>query len=229
MTFPGYTTEALEFLAALPERDPDWFKANKADYQRLIVEPTKELVVDLGEQLAAHSPGIEAQPKTNGSIAPINNDLRFNPDAPPYKDHLMLRFWEGPTKKTAPMLMVHISPSRVGFASGIMPPDVAAWREVIDGDAGAEIAAAVAGLAKATKADVVGPALKKVPAPYDADHPRADLLRHKALQVRWIEPAPASIAKPSFVGWVTRRLERALPLHQALVGAFGQDRAAGAA
>ncbi|MFT4595826.1 MAG: hypothetical protein ACI9TF_000063 [Paracrocinitomix sp.] len=41
----------------------------------------------------------EAQPKTNGSIAPIKNDLRSSPDASPYKDHLMFRFWEGPVKQ----------------------------------------------------------------------------------------------------------------------------------
>ena len=221
MTFAGYDTEAFDFLAALPGRDPEWFKANKPDYQRLIVEPTKALVVDLGERLQATAPDIEAQPKTNGSIAPINNDLRFNPDAAPYKDHLMLRFWEGSPKKTAPTLMVHLSPERVGFASGFVPADVDRWREVIAGDDGEELAASIAALAKAKKADVVGQELKKVPAPYDADHPRADLLRHKALQIRWIEPLPASATKPGFVGWLTRRLEAAMPVHRSLVDAFG--------
>ena len=221
MTFPGYDHEALDFLGALPSRDPEWFKANKADYQRLLVEPTKALVVELGEHLQASAPGLEAQPKTNGSIAPINNDLRFNPDAAPYKDHLMLRFWEGAAKKTAPTLMVHIGTDRVGFATGLMPADVNRWREVIASDDGDALATAIAKLAKAKKADVVGQELKKVPAPYAADHPRADLLRHKALQIRWIEAMPASVAKPAFVGWVARRLEAAMPVHRALVDAFG--------
>lgn len=221
MTFPGYDREALDFLEALPTRNPDWFKANKADYQRLIVEPTKALVVDLGEQLQASAPNIEAQPKTNGSIAPINNDLRFNPDGSPYKDHLMLRFWEGAPKKTAPTLMLRFGADGAGFATGFMPDDVNRWREVIAGDSGAELAAAIDKLAKAKKADVVGQELKKVPAPYPADHPRADLLRHKALQIRWLEPLPASATKPAFVGWVARRLEAAMPVHRALVDAFG--------
>jgi uncharacterized protein (TIGR02453 family) len=220
MTFRGYTPRALDFLGSLPKRDPEWFKANKADYQQLIVEPTKALVVDLGEHLQNIAPDIEAQPKTNGSIAPINNDLRFNPDAAPYKDHLMLRFWEGAPKKTAPTLMVHIGTDRVGFATAVIPADVNRWRELIDSDDGEALAAAVGKLAKAKKAEVIGQELKKVPAPYDAGHPRADLLRHKALQVRWIEPMPASVAKPAFVGWVGRRLEAAMPVHRALVDAF---------
>jgi uncharacterized protein (TIGR02453 family) len=220
MTFPGYNREALDFLAALPSRDPEWFKANKSDYQRLIVEPTKALVVDLGGQLQSSAPGIVAEPKTNGSIAPINNDLRFNPDAAPYKDHLLLRFWEGSPKKTAPTLMLRVGADQVGFATGLIPAEVNQWRDFVASDDGDALAVAINKLAKAKKADVVGQELKKVPAPYDADHPRGDLLRHKALQVRWTEPLPASAARPAFVGWVARRLEAALPVHQALVDAF---------
>lgn len=220
MTFPGYNREALDFLAALPSRDPEWFKANKSDYQRLIVEPTKALVVDIGGQLQSSAPGIVAEPKTNGSIAPINNDLRFNPDAAPYKDHLLLRFWEGSPKKTAPTLMLRVGADQVGFATGLIPAEVNQWRDFVASDDGDALAVAINKLAKAKKADVVGQELKKVPAPYDADHPRGDLLRHKALQVRWTEPLPASAARPAFVGWVARRLEAALPVHQALVDAF---------
>ncbi len=221
MTFNGYCEESFTFLRDLPSKNPAWFKANKADYQRLIVDPTKALVVDLGHELAEHAPGIETQPKTNGSIAPINNDLRFSPDASPYKDHVMLRFWEGSPKKTAPTLMLRVGPDMVGFATGLMPTDVKVWREVIDGPQGADLAAAIAKLAKAKKADVVGEGLKKVPSPYPADHPRADLLRHKMLQIRWSEPVPASVAKPAFVGWCAKRLQAAMPVHQALVAAFG--------
>lgn len=55
----------------------------------------------MGEYLRANiSDAVEAQPQPTGSIAPINNDLRFRPDASPYKNHLMFRFWEGPVKKT---------------------------------------------------------------------------------------------------------------------------------
>ena len=35
--------------------------------------------------------------------APINNDLRFSPDKSPYKDHLLLRFWEGADKTGKPL------------------------------------------------------------------------------------------------------------------------------
>ncbi len=221
MAFAGFSDEALTFLADLPTRDPDWFKANKKDYQRLVADPTKELVVAIGDALAPSVPELVAEPKTNGSIAPINNDLRFSPDKAPYKDHIMLRFWEGSPKKTAPTLFVRMTSTECGFASGVIPADVDTWRSAIDGDQGAVIAEEIEKLVKAKKAEVAGQELKRVPAPYDADHPRADLLRHKMLQVRWLEPLPASVSKPAFADWCAKRLEAAVPLHRALVEAFG--------
>ena len=217
MAFDGYSDESIGFLAALPSRDPDWFKANKKEYERLIVAPTKALVVDLGERLREFVPDIVAEPKTNGSIAPINNDLRFSPDKPPYKDNLMLRLWEGAPKKTAPTLFVRIAPDGVGFATGVIPADLDRWRSAVAGEGGAELADAIAATVKKTKAEVVGQELKRVPAPFDADHPRGDLLRHKMLQVRWIKPLPKSVAKASFAGWCAGQLEEALPIHRWLV------------
>ena len=117
--FEGFDADAIDFLKKLGGEQADWFKARKKDYQRLIVAPSKAFVTDLGAELQSRvSAGIVAEPKTNGSIAPINNDLRFSPDKSPYKDHLLLKFWEGANKKTAPTLYVRIAPSGIGFATG---------------------------------------------------------------------------------------------------------------
>jgi uncharacterized protein (DUF2461 family) len=215
----GFTKKGLRLLGALPGYDKDRFATEKADYQRLLADPTKAFVDDLGPRLAsAISPGIQWAAKTNGSISPINNDLRFTPDAAPYKDHLLLRFWEGPTKRTAPTLWVRIGAKDVGFASGVAPADVGVWRKVVDGDAGGGIASALEELTEATGADVVGADLKRVPAPYPADHPRADLLRHKWLQVRWL--ADVDPTSETFVEACADELAKAGDLHRRLVGSF---------
>ena len=89
-----------------------------------MLEPAKAFVTALGEELSKTiSKDLVAEPRTNGSIAPINNDLRFAPaNSPkaraPYKDHLLFRFWEGADKKIAPTLFVRLSAESVGFASG---------------------------------------------------------------------------------------------------------------
>lgn len=217
--FTGFSKKGLALLKALPTYDKERFAAEKKLYQSELAEPLKAFVDDLGPVLAsAISPGIEWAAKTNGSISPINNDLRFNPDASPYKDHLLLRFWEGPTKKTAPTLWVRIGPDQVGFASGVAPADVKDWRALIDSDDGAGLASAIEALAGETGADVVGEGLKKVPTPYQADHPRGDLLRFKWLQVRWTSKVKASSA--DLVGACADQLSKAGDLHRRLVGGF---------
>ncbi len=165
--FTGFPQEGLEFLTELGGKNKAWFDGNRARYESDVVAPAKAFVTAMGQSLVSRiSSGVEAQPKTNGSIAPINNDLRFNPDASPYKDHLMFRFWEGPTKKTAPTLFVRLHPlDGVGFASGAVLADLDRWRASIDAD-GDAFAAALQDLVNATKAEVVGEGLKKVPKPY---------------------------------------------------------------
>lgn len=219
MTFEGFSPAALSFLTELGKRDKTWFDDNRATYQAEVVVPTKAFVTDLGERLAEEiSPAIVAQPKTNGSIAPINNDLRFAPDKPPYKDHLLLKFWEGSNKKLAPTLWVRISESDVGFATGSALPDLNRWRALIDDEStGSALAETLDQLGKGKELDVAGEGYKNVPKPYDPDHPRAKLLRHKAFQARWPEPTPTSISGPAFVDFCVQRLNECAPVHSWLV------------
>ena len=217
--FTGFPRSGLDFLETLGTKDKAWFERRRETYDTDVVGPAKAFVTALGVALRERvSPGIEAQPKTNGSIAPINNDRRFNPDATAYKDHLLFRFWEGRTKKTAPTLMVRLSPREgVGFAAGVALADLDRWRRRIDDDAGAAFAKALATLVEATDAEVVGQALKKVPKPYADDHPRADLLRHKGFQVRWPERIPKSVERMGFVDWCADRLVKTADVHRWLV------------
>ena len=217
--FTGFPSTGLEFLTTLGQKDKAWFDKNRKTYASDVVAPAKAFVSAMGDVLGNRiSPSIEAQPKTNGSIAPINNDLRFNPTASPYKDHLMFRFWEGPIKRTAPTLMIRLSPSDgVGFASGVMLADLDLWRERIDDKAGAAFATQLGKLVKLTKAEVVGQELKKVPKPYAEDHPRRDLLRHKGFQVRWAEDGSSAMESADFVEWCAGRLVKAADVHRWLV------------
>jgi len=221
MTFAGFGADGLALLAALPTRDKDWFAAHKAEYNEQLLEPAKGFAAAMIEALQDDvSPGIEGAPKVNGSISPINNDLRFSPDKPPYKDHYLFKWWEGPEKKTAPTLWVRLTADEVGLATGAMfsPAALERWRSAVAADeTGARLADAVAELVSKKKADIVGAELKRVPKPYEQDHPRGDLLRHKWLQIRWLEPTPSSIGSAAFVDWCSDRLVAAGAVHRWLV------------
>lgn len=217
--FVGFPQEGLDFLRRLGESDKTWFDANRTAYQSSVVGPTKAFVTAIGARLAdGFAPGIVARPKANGSIAPINNDLRFSPDKPPYKDHLLLRFWEGADKKTAPTLFVRLSSDDVGFATGATLPDLPRWRELIDDDiSGGAFSAALGELGRGREFDLADEGYKRVPKPYPADHPRADLLRLKIFQARWSEPLPGSVTSAEFVDFCVDRLTSCAPVHRWLV------------
>lgn len=219
MTFDGFSEESINFLGQLGAADKTWFDEHRKEYSRLVADPAKAFVLAMGERLTTEiAPTIQAVPKTNGSIAPINNDLRFSPDKSPYKDHLMFRFWDGPVKKVAPTLFVRMAPKYTGFATGAALADLDRWRGHIDDPAtGEPLAKALAKLGKGRSLDIAGQEYKKVPKPYDADHPRADLLRHKGFQARWTEPNPASLGSASYVDWCMKRLVACRDVHHWLV------------
>ena len=210
--FNGFGAEGLDFLGRMSSMTTTDFQAHKKDYLTLIAEPAKAFISAIVPLLPeAISPGIEGIPRTNGSIAPINNDRRFSPDKPPYKDHLLFRFWEGPDKKTAPTLFVRIAPESAGFASGVVFADVARWRTRIAAD-GDGLVLAIASLRTNRSAEVVGESLKRTPAPYADDHRHAALLRHKLFQVRW-RATGIDIAADGLVEQAAAELSVAFAVH----------------
>ena len=218
-TSAAFSGEARDFLRELPSHDKAWFDANRSTYQSLVAEPAKAFVEAVMSELQNElSPAITGVPRVNGSISPINRDVRFSADKTPYRDHLLFRWWEGEDKQTAPTLFVRLAADEVGFATGAMLPSLERWREVIDTEVtGAPLASAVAALVGETGADVAGMEYKRVPKPYAADHPRADLLRCKWLQVRWPQPFPGDADGMEFAPWCAKQLMRCADVHRWLV------------
>ncbi|MEO1063214.1 MAG: DUF2461 family protein, partial [Actinomycetota bacterium] len=166
------------------------------------------------------SAGIVSEPTVRGSISPINTDQRFaGPDAPAYKDHVLLRFWEGAKKQTAPTLFVRLGTDGIGLASGVPLSGALRdrWRTAVAADAGAEVATILDALA-AGGCEVAGDLLAKVPRPHDADHPRAELLRRTGgLQVRKLHDLPAVEGVGAFADETAKLLGDFVDLHRWLV------------
>ena len=59
-----------------------------------------------------------------------------------------------------------------------------------------------------------GIAYKRVPRGYDADHPRAELLRRGALSVSGEWKLPRTVSSAKFVGWTAERLEQLAPVER---------------
>ena len=84
MVFEGFSKEALDFLQEIRENNTkEWFEANRERYEKLILEPSRAYVEEMGEHLMALVPTINAVPKINGSLFRIDRDIRFRKDKTP--------------------------------------------------------------------------------------------------------------------------------------------------
>jgi hypothetical protein len=218
MAFEGFDRGTVDLLRKLPDWDADAYAAEKSRLKQGLVEPGGALIEAVAEALPADLTVVR-----RSSVSPLHRDLRFAPaGASRYKDQLLLTAWHGRDKKFSPTLWIRIDADRVGFASGTAfdPKQRDRWREAVGGRPGEALARAIRKVESGARphyVEVAGDALKKVPAPWEADHPRADLLRMKGFQIRFAEPLPANIGKPAFAGWCATRLRRLLPIHAWLV------------
>ncbi len=211
MNFTGFDPAAIALLAELPEWDADQYAAHKAELAAGLTQPALALIQDVAGRLDA-----DLTVTSRGSLSPLHRDLRFATEASPrYKDHLLLTAWEGADKRTSPTLWIRLDSERAGFASGIgFTPEIRdRWRAAVGGDEGGDLRAVLDRLIAAREIDIAGDEVKRVPTPFDAEHPRADLLRKTGFQVRFTEDLPDAIDGPSFADWCTERLQTLLPVH----------------
>ena len=219
--FAGFPRDGLEFLAGLrSDNTREYFDAHRADYETALMQPAKQFVVALGAELRARvSPGLRAEPRVNGSILRINRDTRFSTDKRPYKEHLDLWFWEGDgPSRERPGLFVRLRPETVQLGAGmhrLEPGPLAAYRAAVDDErTGTALEAAIGEALMLRGATVGGLAYKRIPRGYDADHPRAELLRHGALHVSGEWKLPRTVSSAKFTGWAAERLERLAPVER---------------
>ena len=221
IAFAGFPREGLDFLEGLAaDNTREYFDAHRADYETALLQPAKDFVVALGEELHARvSPGLRAEPRVNGSILRITRDTRFTTDKRPYKDHLDIWFWEGDApSRERPGLSVRLRPATVVLSAGIHrlePATLAAYRAAVDDDrSGEALEVAIEDARMLRGVKLGGLAYKRVPRGFDADHPRAELLRHGALYVSGEWKLPRAASGPGFVGWVADRLEQMAPVER---------------
>jgi uncharacterized protein (TIGR02453 family) len=223
--FPGFPSQALRFLEDLERNNErEWFQAHKDHYLEHVLAPAQEFVFALGERLKTISEGITYDTRTNGSgsIMRIYRDLRFSKDKRPYNTRLRLFFWEGERKKMEnPGFFLRIDPSGVELYAGthrFVKPFLTAYREAVaDDQLGTELEATIRTLTDAGPYVIGGQHYKRVPRGYDADHPRADLLRYNGLHAHSPAISPELITAPELVDVCFEHLRNMAPLHHWLV------------
>jgi uncharacterized protein (TIGR02453 family) len=154
----------------------------------------------MGEALQTLVPEIQYDTRANGSgsLMRIYRDVRFSPDKTPYKTNLSGMFWQGPGKKNAtPAFGFRLQAFGMELMAGIFSfpkPMLAAYQQAVaDDHRGAALAQIVADLKRSAGYDVSGEQYKRVPRGYDAEHPRAELLKYKGLYAHPLSSISAAI------------------------------------
>lgn len=178
-TFQSLIPDARAFLGELAENNNrDWFLANKDRYDSTLKRPAELLLEQAGADLAK-SLETEVKPK----LFRANRDVRFSKDKTPYHQHLHM-LWTVDLGGIQPLgFFFGISLNYISVGAGLMgfeKDTLTSWRAMIDGPLGADYAAQISTLGN--QGFRFGePELKRVPAPYDKEHPRGELLKRKSL------------------------------------------------
>jgi uncharacterized protein (TIGR02453 family) len=199
--FPD-TQAFLQDLAA--NNDRAWFAANKARYERVYRRPAEAFVAELRPRLEKLA-GV----RLGGKLFRIHRDVRFSKDNSPYNTHLHIGFQhqrEGGEPRRRGGFYVGLDATTLTLGVGAFdfgPADLDRYRRAVaDDHEGGDLDGLLAKLG-ARQHD---PDLKRVPAPYPADHPRAELLKRKGLNA-WRDLDPARAASPDLVDEVLQHLE----------------------
>jgi uncharacterized protein (TIGR02453 family) len=199
--FPD-TQAFLKDLAA--NNDRTWFNANRKTYERVHKHPAEAFVAELRPRLEKLA-GV----RLGGKIFRIHRDVRFSKDKSPYNTHLHIGFQhrrEVGEQRRRGGFYFGIDTTNLTLGVGAFdfgPADLDTYRKAVaDDHEGGELAAILAGL-DATQHDAD---LKRVPAPYPQDHPRAELLKRKGLNA-WQDVNPTLAASPDLVDEVMTRFE----------------------
>ncbi len=96
---------------------------------------------------------------------------------------------------------------------GFSKPQMEAYRAaVVDDEKGPALESALAALTADGAYEAMGQTYKRVPRGYDADHPRADLLRYSGL---WVHPTMpvTQLTSPELVDITIDQFERMAPVY----------------
>ncbi|HEV7209712.1 MAG TPA: DUF2461 domain-containing protein [Mycobacteriales bacterium] len=204
MGFEGFPDRLLPFYEGLAaDNSKAYWSDHKAVYQQCVAEPMQALLDELGPEFG------EAK-----FFRPYR-DVRFSKDKTPYKTHAAAVVGDG-----SAALYLQLGADGLLIAGGCYhaaADQVQRYRAAVTDPAGAQLAALLDGL-RGEGWQVGGDRLKRPPRGSDADHPRAELMRHRTLTASrqdepsdWLHTAEAIDvvrnrwrALAPLNGWLTR-------------------------
>lgn len=220
MEFQGFSPKTLGFLQAIKENNSkEWFDAHKDEYEKLILNPSRAFVVEMGEHLQALEPTINAEPKINKSLYRIYRDTRrMGANKSPIKHRIGIIFWQGQTKRMqSSSFYLHFSPDELYVSAGVRwfeKPMLDAFREYIKDEKRRVALDDVLKSIKAKGYNYLEKGYKRYPKGFSAELPSADLSLYKGMATfALLEPSLIEKGE-EFINTLYKIYEDMLPLQQ---------------
>ncbi len=207
-----FSDDGLGFLRSLAaNNERDWFNAHKSDYKTLVEAPAKLFADAVTADLAGMT-GDEIGHK----VFRIYRDVRFSRDKTPYNTHVRIGWFATGAAVIKRGFYFSLETDRTVFGAGSMDfakEGLEMFRDAVcDDRRGEALTGILANLAKAG-AEIHDAELKRVPRGYDADHPRAELLKRKGLAA-WLETGSEDFVRAKDGGAAAlSSFERLMPLY----------------
>lgn len=189
MTFQGFTQETIRFLNDLKANNKrEWFEKHKPIYKEYVEGLAKAFQKDMSERLSDLT-----NERMGSRLFRIYRDVRFSKDKTPYNPYIHISFFcESESGKPAsqacgakPAFLFAFETDRfiTGAGSFGFPKEVleSYHRAVLEDSSGKALAKILSNYQKQKNFRLHDPSLKRVPAGYDKEHPRAELLRYKEM------------------------------------------------
>ena len=208
MTFSGIPLAALDFYEDLEaDNTKTFWSAHKSVYEESVKAPLLELAALLAPEFG------------DAKLFRPYRDVRFSKDKTPYKTHQGMLFADS-------RRYLHIAAGGLFVGGGYWHTSsgqVARLRRAVADDATGPALEGIVG--KLTKAglSVHGEQLTRVPTGFDKAHPRADLLRYKALTCGQELGAPAWLSTRKASAEIVKVWRAMTPLIEWLDQHVGDD------
>jgi uncharacterized protein (TIGR02453 family) len=169
VSFEGFPEQALVFYEGLQaDNTKAYWTDHKATYDACVKAPMEALLAQLEQEFGT------------GKLFRPYRDVRFSKDKTPYKEHAGAVV----ERQGGGAYYVQLDAEGLYVGGGFwhtQSDQVQRYRVAVAEDAsGRRLVKVLAGLAHWQR---IGDRLKRLPKPFEADHPRADLLHHKSLAV----------------------------------------------
>ncbi len=191
--FRGFPADTSKFLKALKaNNNRDWFHAHKARYETAVKDPAAAFVEAMTFRLQAETGDVHS-----AKTFRINRDIRFSKDKTPYNSHLHIMFRREGGRGS---LFFGLQTDGLVLGGGMMRFDkaqLAVYRDAVDGPHGDKLDRILTELIK-DGGRLNEPPLKRVPKPFEPDHPRGALLRRKGCSIWQDMPDQSSVHDPDF-------------------------------